>query len=67
MVKQTPILFKADSEDLAKLDSICFQLGVKRNKLLNFYLHYGVQMMHDPIKLQFMSVYERSMFFSFMK
>ena len=66
MVNQTLVSFKIDSRQLAELDRICNSLGVKRNKLLNFFVVYGNTILKDTEKLRMMSVYERCMYFEFM-
>lgn len=66
MVSQILISFKIDDNQLKKLDIICSKLGVKRNKLLNFFVVYGNSMLSDTEKLRMMSVYERCMYLNFM-
>ena len=41
MVTQTLISFKCDSLELSMFDKTCESLGVKRNTLLNFLVHYA--------------------------
>lgn len=39
MVNQTAISVKIDNIELDRLDSLCKNLGCKRNKLINFAIH----------------------------
>lgn len=61
-INQTPISFKCDSSQLELFDDLCKQLGVKRNKLLNFLVVYANVCLNDPQKLFLLEQYSRVCF-----
>ena len=57
VISQIPILFKLDSHQLELLDDLCVKLGVKRNKLLNFFVMSGIKGLSEPKNFILTSIY----------
>lgn len=57
MVTQSLITFKCDSDQLLLFDKLCLDLGVNRNRMLNFLVHYANLQFNDPVKFQLLRAY----------
>lgn len=61
MVTQKMISLKLDIDQLNKLDDLCITLNCNRNKLINFFVSQGVELLSEYKKCLLVSAYSSAL------